>query len=59
MPLADKRVQTGTDRSGAPIYTTQTEWYKSDKRRKRRRKGRKKARRRTAAARNPLLMMGV
>ena len=56
MPLADKRVQTGTDRSGAPIYTTQTEWYKNKKRRKRRRK---KARRKTAAARNPLLMMGV
>jgi hypothetical protein len=54
MPDYTKQTQTGTDKSGQPIYSTASAWYKQ--KRKRRRKTRKKAARRTGATPSALLM---
>ena len=57
MPDYTKQTQTGTDKSGQPVYATETAWYKQKKRK--RRKSKKARRKTTAARRNPLLMMGA
>ena len=56
MPDYTKQTQTGTDKSGQPIYASESAWYKQ--KRKRRRKPRKKATRRTVGGPMEQLVMG-
>ena len=54
MPDYTKQTQTGTDKSGQPIYSSETAHYK--KRRKRRKKKKAARRSRTGATPSALLM---